>query len=278
MASKYDWLTREILEQDYAELKSFKLLAQKYCIPVAAVKWSCKRFGIKTTPKIRYTCYDDLLTTDTEKSFYVAGFIAADGSINQHRCREPNYVSICLAKADEQHLENIKNILAFTGPIKLSTRKLSEYNKNWNDSEQVRIDIYSKRLINNLKRFGIEGRKSLTYYMPGWLLVHPMVSHFIRGYFDGDGSFYVNKCRRQTRKYGIVEDKKMVFSLRGSEIFLNQVKDFLKLNSVAKPEFNNGIYLLRYSSNSHVSKISKILYTNANIFMNRKFDLVKDIT
>jgi hypothetical protein len=44
----------------------------------------------------------NLFATDTEESFYLAGFIAADGSINQNKSDEPNYFSICLSRKDEK--------------------------------------------------------------------------------------------------------------------------------------------------------------------------------
>lgn len=280
MSNKYEWLTKEILEKDYLELGNFKLIAEKYKIPRSTIERYCKIFDIKTTPKISYELNHDLFSSDTEESFYLAGFIAADGCISQHKSNEPNLITICLSRKDEDHLLKIKNVLQFSGPIKISIAKHSKYNENWKDVEQGKIQIYSRQIINDLKRFDIGSRKSLTYNFPEWLKSHPLVNHFMRGYSDGDGSFYSVSENRITKKYGIKKQSKMCYSLRGTNSFLNSCKCiFADAGLITKsiPVFNNGIDLLRYSGNGQVQKAAAFLYKNATLYMNRKFNLVKDM-
>jgi len=280
MSNKYEWLTKEVLEKDYSELGNFKLIAEKYHIPRSTVERYCKIFDIKTTPKISYDVNHSLFSTDIEESFYLAGFIAADGSINRNKSYDPNYISICLSRKDEDFLLKIKNILQFTGPIKITVAKHSKLNKKWNDVEQCRIDIYSKQIINDLKRFGIGPKKSLTYEFPEWLKSHPLVNHYMRGYVDGDGSFYTTSENRLTKKYGLKIYSKMTFALRGTESFLYSFKDILSHKKIATnsiPKFNNGIDQLKYSGNGHVEKISNFLYENSTIHMDRKYNLVKGL-
>jgi hypothetical protein len=281
MSNKYDWITKELLERDYRELGSFKLIAEKYDVWPSTIIYYCKKFDVKTTPKIRYSCNEYIFSADTEESFYLAGFIAADGCIVQHKSNVPNCISICLAKKDEGHLLKLKNLLQFTGPIKTSVAKHSKINTNWNDVQQCKIDIYSKQMINDLKRFGIGPQKSLTYAMPNWIINHPLVHHFMRGYNDGDGSFYINKEKRMTKKFGIRECTKFVFSLRGTNEFLISYHLILlrkaNLFSTTTPKFNNGIDMLRFSGNGQVKKIVEFLYNNAHIYLDRKFDMVKGL-
>lgn len=280
MKNKYDWLTKEILEKDYSELGNFKLIAEKYKIPRSTVERYCKVFDVKTTPKISYEVDHNLFSTDTEESFYLAGFIAADGCINQHKCSEPNYIRICLSKKDEMFLIKLKNVLKFSGPIKYITRKLSKYNKTWNDSEQISIDIYSKQIIKDLQRFGIGPRKSLTYGFPEWLVDHPLAHHFMRGYSDGDGSFYTISENRNTKKYGMRIQNKMCFSIRGTNSFLLSFKNVLfnhGINTKSLPKFNNGIDQLRYSGNRQTKKVASFLYKNFSICMDRKYNLIKEL-
>lgn len=278
--NKYSWLTKEILEKDYIELGNFKAIALKYDIPRSTIERYCKLFEVKTKSKKSYSCYNDLFSLDTEASFYLAGFIAADGCILQHKSKEPNCLSICLSKKDEDHLASIAKILQFNGPISHSISRHSNKNKNWNDCWQSRISIYSKTIITDLKRFGIGQRKSLVYVMPNWLIKHPMINHFLRGYIDGDGSFYVIKENRKTKNKGIRIYSKLGFSVRGTNIFCRQLKTILEDNSIctkSAPQFNNGIDQLKYSGNKQVLKIAKFLYTKANYMLYRKFDVVKGL-
>lgn len=281
MSNKYEWMTKEVLQRDYEELGNFKLMAEKYHVPRSTVERHCKKLGVKTTPKIHYTCDDNFFSKNTEESFYVAGFIAADGCINQHKSAEPNYLSICLSEKDKGHLNRIKGLLKFTGPTRHITRRLSEINENWNDAQQVKIDIYSKQMIEDLKRFEIGQRKSLTYEFPDWLMDHILVSHFMRGYFDGDGSFHISTERRMTKKFGMREYSKFVFSLRGTKPFLEDFGMMLwekaGIRSVTEPTYSNGIDILRYAGNGQVRKIACYLYSRSHMYMERKFDIVKGL-
>jgi hypothetical protein len=154
-------------------------------------------------------------------------------------------------------------------------------NDKWNDSEQCKIDIYSKQMINDLARFNIGQRKSLTYEFPDWLMDHSLVSHFMRGYFDGDGSFHISTEQKVTKKFGIKKYSKFVFSLRGTTSFLEDFSLMLwegaNIRSVAKPKFNNGIDMLRYSGNVQVAKIATYLYSDSHVYLDRKFDIVKGL-
>ncbi len=278
---KYEFLIKEILEKDYKELKSFKLISEKYNICSSTIQRYYKEvFKIKTKKKTLYNVNHELFSLDNEISFYLAGFIAADGCIIKHKSSVPNYVSICLSKKDLDHLKKIKNMLGFGGPISHSIKKHSEINKNYNDVEMIRINVYSKKIINDLSRFGIGQRKSLTYTMPKWLIKHHLINHFLRGYNDGDGSFYIGKENVITKTLGLKIYSKLIFSLRGTEKFLSDFKNILSknnINTASKPVFNNGIYQLRYSGNGQVAKVSKFLYKDSTIYMDRKFDKVKHL-
>lgn len=276
----WGWITKDLLDLYYKELGSFKLISEKYNIPCTTIKYYSKKFGVKTIPKLRYLCNDYLFGTDTEESFYVAGFIAADGCIGQHKSKKPNNITICLSQKDEIFLLKLKNILCFTGPITSYTRELSIYNKNWNNSKLVRFTIYSKQMIKDLKRFKIGPRKSLIYRFPKWLIKHPLVNHFMRGYNDGDGCFYYSKEKYITKKYGIKYFNKLRFSLRGTLPFLNIYKRILiknGINSNAMPVENNGIGQLSMSGVNNTKLISLFLYKNANIFLERKYLIIKHL-
>lgn len=279
MVNKYDWLTKDILEQDYNKLGNFKLISEKYKIPRSTIEKYCKKFEIETTSKIRYICNDNIFSTNTEESFYLAGFIAADGCINKHKSKIPNSLTITLSKKDELFLDKIKKILEFSGPIKTITKKMNHLNVKWNDTEQVRINIYSKKIIKDLERFNIGQNKSLNYSFPEWIMNSSFINHFMRGYADGDGSFFITHEHRLTKKYGIRTYSKMSFGIRGTKMFLTSFKNVLSNNKISTksiPKFNNGIDLLKYSGNIQVKKVAQFLYKNSSIYMDRKYNLIKD--
>lgn len=281
--NKYEFLTKDVLQQDYNELGNFKRISEKYEIPRSTIERYCKVLGVITTPKFTYNVNHDIFSEDTEVSLYLAGFIAADGCVYCHKSDVPNNMQITLSAKDESHLQLLRNLMCFTGPITRNIRKLSKMNPKWNDAEMVSISVYSKQIITDLAtRFGIGPRKSLTYEFPQRLIDHPLVHHFMRGYFDGDGSFYETHESRKTKTKGMRTYSKFIFGLRGSIRFLTLFKVILNnsnihINSV--PKMSNGTGVLTLSGNRNVKRIANFLYHDSNqiICLHRKFEKVSKI-
>src|SRR5690606_8445162 len=72
----------------------------------------------------------------------------------------------------------------------------------------VRLNLNSKKMYNDLLDKGITPRKSLTLKPPK-NVPKDLVRHWIRGYFDGDGSVHIYNDKRD-------KHKKKPFKLRGS--------------------------------------------------------------
>jgi hypothetical protein len=125
---------------------------------------------------IRFTVNDDFLDEINPLQAWFLGFMAADGSVGK------NYFSISQSHdAGLQLLKTIKQFLSYTGNIRI-------YKKSY------RLQITSKRLVENLSKFNIVPRKSLIYEYPN-NLDDKLFRYFLRGYIDGDGSvgFYFKK-------------------------------------------------------------------------------------
>lgn len=73
---------------------------------------------------------EDFFSRDNEESFYVAGFLAADGW--KGRTSNSFLQGIQLSVKDDEHLVNIKNLLKYEGEIKYSIKKTT-YNAKWNN-------------------------------------------------------------------------------------------------------------------------------------------------
>lgn len=255
------------LKQNYLELKSIRKVAKNFNISTETVRCKLKNLGVLNKPLIRYTCNDNLFSQDTPESFYWAGFIAADGCIKLHS-KKYKYLSIGLAIEDQNHLEKFKKIIEFNGPI---LRK-----KDSDGNESVEIAIRSDKIFDDLQRFKITERKSLTLKFPEFVINHEHCVHFLRGYFDGGGSFYEENPKNGR---GI---KQIYFSTRGTKEFLTIFKSIFedKLGfdkNPNKPRLNSDIYALEYGGNGKVGKIAKYLYQNSteNLRLDRKFEFAK---
>ena len=133
------------------------------------------------------------------------------------------------------------------------------------------MSITSKEIFDDLSRFNIVPRKSLIYTFPEWLINHKYVNHFMRGYFDGDGSFYVINKNKETPQVG--------FSLRGTQDFLKTYRSIFESNHLVKERekdirINSGIGVLEYGGNKVVNNIKDFLYKDSNVCLERKRSIV----
>ncbi len=93
-----------------------------------------------------------------------------------------------------------------------------------------------------------------------------LIIHFIRGYFDGDGCL----CRRTKKPiftFGIVSKSKLI---------IEQISAFFKKKyeihiSIYYNKSKN-IYKLGVCGNQKAYKIMSLIYTNATIYLNRKYN------
>lgn len=108
---------------------------------------------------------------------------------------------------------------------------------------------------------------------------HQLKHHFIRGYNDGDGSFYIPKLKNGRKA------KQIYFSMRGTPMFLEEVRyildkecDLEERNKAIRISSGHGC--LEYGSNGVISKIRDYLYKDATVYLDRKYQkamMIKEI-
>lgn len=268
-------LTKEVLEQAYIECGSLKAVARKFDVDSGTVKRYMQQFNLEFKPQVRYDCDHDFFSRENEESFYIAGFIAADGCIRNRKGKYGNSrydLYIGLSKNDKEFLENVRKILKAETPIRDFIIKNSERNLSWNDCWKSEISITSKKMYDDLAKFNIVPRKSLVYTFPEWLINHPLKHHFMRGYNDGDGSFFIPRLAEGRSV------KQVYFTLRGTPKFLEVYRSILEKECVLeirdKPiRISSGHGCLEYGGNGIASKIIDYLYKDATIYLQRKYDI-----
>lgn len=185
---------------------------------------------------------------DSEQKAYWLGFIGADGCVRVHG-NSPR-LEMCLAVKDAEHLRRLRNALE-------SNHKVSAY-------QTARFAICSKSLMNGLVQHGVHPRKSLTYEWPDFLPDN-LLRHYLRGYFDGDGSF------------GITTKDQAVATIVGTEAFLVDCRDYLMRNlgfPKNRLRTTGAAYMLHYGGNKQMKRFAHLLYDNATVCLPRKRDKV----
>ncbi|MGI0058147.1 MAG: hypothetical protein ACREBJ_00125 [Nitrosotalea sp.] len=268
-------LTKDALEQSYAELGSLKAVARKFDFDPSSIKKYMIRHGLNFKKQIVYDCDHEFFSRDNEEAFYVAGFVAADGCVKDRKNSSGNIrheLGIGLSKEDKNFLESLRRIMKAETPIRDFLIENSKRNPKWNDCWKSEIIITSNQICEDLKRFNIVPRKSLTYIFPEWMKTHPLKHHFIRGYNDGDGSFYVPKLAE-----GKITEQ-IYLSLRGTPKFLTDVRYILEQECNLEERekdirISSGHGCLEYGGNGIVGKIADYLYQDATIYLLRKRDI-----
>lgn len=178
---------------------------------------------------------------DTEAKAYWLGFIFADGNNNG-----TNRLTLRLSNKDKKHVQSFKEAISFEGNVCTNNGTSS-------------IVITSTKLIENLNKLGCIKNKSLVIRFPVLDCVY--VSHFIRGYFDGDGCVCTYWDKRGKERCNA-----SIYS--GSVEFIKDlVSIFQELNIHHGHVSTNAIY---FAAKKDLLKFHNFLYKNATISLLRK--------
>jgi len=202
-------------------------------------------------------------TIDTEEKAYWLGFMYADGFVNTQR----NVVGVTLHNRDIEHLVKFKKALKSTYPIKTYELKTSYTTK---ESYCCRLRVLSDKLKSDLIKNGCVENKSLILKFPDKTMVPDnLIWHFIRGYFDGDGSLTNWKGSRWNIK--ICGTYEFLDGIR-NKLFECEIDKYIYKEK--RNEKNN--YTLNLACNLAI-KITSKMYENSTIFLDRKFNKYNDM-
>lgn len=226
-------------------------------IPVGQIRRFLKEENLTRSPGTTklYTCNEHYFKEiNTEHQAYWLGVLFADGNVSKNSETQSGYV--ILSSKDTDWINLFKMDLDYTG------KTYTEIHKKF-DKSISKIKITSEQMFSDLVRLGCVPCKSLIIRLPN--IPEQLMHHFIRGYFDGDGSvgIYKNSSKSDT------------FVLRssfcsGSQEFLEGITCFLPTNMrTVKKLPNRNLYQISFSVNDSIS-LYNYMYKNATIWLNRK--------
>lgn len=195
---------------------------------------------------------------NTEEKAYWLGFLYADGSVSKSR----NIISLVLQKSDIEHLQKYKKSLNISSNVRIRTIKFHNQLKY-----SCGIHFSSLQMKTDLIRLGCVPNKSLILKFPSEnIFSNPeLIRHFIRGYFDGDGSVFISREKhwRNKRYFNVIH-----YRFCGTYDFLQQVDKYINLKGTFYK--TNSIYELCYKRKKKLIPFYKFLYKDATIFLERK--------
>ena len=147
------------------------------------------------------TVHDYFSAVTTAEQAYILGLLAADGNVSSAHPR----VILGLQAKDVSLMEWVRDRLNPGANLSIASR----------DDFAV-LQVTSRRMVEDLAKFGIVPRKSRTLTWPGQL--DDLLRPFLLGYFDGDGS----ACIR-------TKTGRPIWTVcSGSEQFLIEMKEYVR--------------------------------------------------
>ncbi len=249
----------EIVSQYYTS--NSRSLAEKYNCSTGLIKKIWRESGcLGKGYRIYYMNFSYFNKIDCKDKAYFLGFIAADGCVYKRK-GHVGMLSISLSAKDREILDMFN---CYTE----STYIVKDYIAN--NRKYVNIQYNSNELTNSLIKLGIVPRKTWLY-IPQQLENDELMWHYVRGFFDGDGSIYRSGGIRMSNWTIQFTCNKQVM------LFLQNFfeKHNLKCNVFEdrKGKYTKDLYSVRIRANKDKIKFFKLLYKNSNnLRMNRKFN------
>lgn len=205
----------------------------------------------------KHSVNSDFFKKWTNEMAYCLGFIAADGNI----CHSGRAHTLHIACDDKDVIEKIKRAMNYGGPIHLKTRQNSKISYS--------LRICDPVIFNDLLALNITERKSLTLRPPD-KIAKRYLNHFIRGYFDGDGSVSLRNINYPSK----LSAQFYTASLPMAEFLYRELKNILG------DSYNGrvGTHLAHQKTKYYVigighkaaAKLYDFMYRDADIYLERK--------
>lgn len=184
---------------------------------------------------------------DSNEKAYFLGLMYADGSITKNEA----YLKL----KDEDIIIKFKKALNAEQPI---------YYQNYDNYYSYQISICSQKFCQDLINLGCFINKTKILRFPSIKIEY--YSHFIRGFFDGDGCLQLNDKLSHCR-----------FDLTSASLeFLNDIRPIITEKAITNgylgKESNTNTYHLNYSG-KQVIQIMSWLYQDSNdLYLTRKYN------
>ena len=208
---------------------------------------------------------------DTEEKAYILGIIASDGHVNTR----DNNVKLTLKYIDYDLVFKFTEALEYDGPILVKDVETKLPSGNICKSKIAQATICSKKLVTALVKLGFDSHKTYTLDFDFSLIPKNLIRHFLRGYFDGDGTCNITRGPSGKINYHMV--------CIGNTIMMEKIK---KLLEDLFPEFSIEVFVpvkerpwtsvVRINGKDSFKPFNDFLYKDSKIYLLRKYRRYKE--
>lgn len=251
--------------QSYLNGESSVKIGKRYNITHKPILKLLKRNNIYVDKLARrfhrqYSLNEDyFINIDTPNKAYILGFFFADGNNNPSK----QTISMALQEEDQEILEKIRNAIGSEKPLDYLDYT-HKHDFGYTYKNQWRLNIFSKKFCEDLAKHGMVPNKSLILEFPN--IPENLYPHFIRGYFDGDGSVCKTKCNGMCLTITSTNN----FCIKLSAV-INKILD---IKGVIRDASNcNGVTkVYSLTSSENIKKLLDWMYVDAELFLQRKYE------
>jgi hypothetical protein len=208
----------------------------------------------------------------TEVQSYLLGFYLGDGCVSYRESRKEYCFKITVSEKDEYILNLCQEYISTRPLYKTQPLDIVQNDKVYKCSPALSFTVYSKTLVEDLVNIGYGYRK--TYSSKGLPnLNDDLMKHFIRGYFDADGTCVNNLTKRSDRPIGtraksvfriISYDKNILIELQK---YLNNL---LQINLKVYNCNTRNVFNLSSSNLKDIHIMYSYFYDNSVFYLKRK--------
>jgi intein-encoded DNA endonuclease-like protein len=265
------WSTEEIdlLKKEYLN-HSNEELSQLFNRPKNGITSKLSKLGL-TRPNKNQCNKDYFDKIDCQEKAYWVGFLFADGWVYYNKEGSSFEVGIELKISDKEHLNKFNN--SIQGNYEITERKrTSDFGReSLVVGETCRIRVYSIKMCEDLINLGIIPQKTYNQTnLPN--IPDEYFFDFLRGYIDGDGTYGIRKKSNYDYFYPVIS----LVCFNKSVLYL--IQDELKKHDITAYVYddkNCGKLMVRRKK--EVVQLINLMYKNANIYLDRKYETIDHI-
>lgn len=201
-------------------------------------------------------------SVETEQQAYILGLLYSDGWVS---C---NKIGIKLHIKDIELLKKVRDIFGLKIPISINKNNCS-------------LEVCTKEGMNNLINLGCYPKKSYkNLKIPD--INKNLINHFIRGYFDGDGTIFIDKTSNNRLKINICSISKTILEDIEQQFLINNIDCKINTEIREGKTFKTPQGFSSNCKNMHrlfvrkidsIQKLFDYLYKDASIYLERKHNL-----
>lgn len=195
---------------------------------------------------------------------YILGMTMGDGCLSTQDGKQER---ITIVLKDRDFMEELRQIISPDRKLYINKAKKETH------SDSFAIITTNPDVIAKFKEYGLTERKSLTVKYP-LLDCGTQEKHFIRGYFDANGSLFKNTVKGHEYWH--------ISITTGSEQFAKKLMNSLRFYGIDATyhadsrEGHNAWYVKVYKQ-EHVKAFGDFIYKGATLYLPRKHDLFQMI-